>query len=163
MVINGKAVPDKVCFTGKGRESTFLNVTVNGRPGESVTIIEPGLTERNAHIFDGLSSGELSLNQAFLMAAPWLYDEETTGSEYKRKKRAVLEYWGHRCANCEKPVSFSSCHLDHHLPRSKGYLLVDGNMVILCPRCNTEAVGRGPAAGTRTHEPMVGPDFYPQK
>lgn len=28
---------------------------------------------------------------------------------------------------------------------------------------NTEAVGRGPAAWTRTHEPLVGPDFAPKK
>lgn len=30
-------------------------------------------------------------------------------------------------------------------------------------KANNEGVGRGAAAGTRTHQPLVGPDFEPQK
>lgn len=51
----------------------------------------------------------------------------------KETKNKVWERDGHRCIICHSPFAMPSCHF---IPRSKGGLGIEQNIVTLCARCH---------------------------
>jgi hypothetical protein len=67
------------------------------------------------------------------------FDHQIDGTELLPKRQTktrfrarIFAQWGHLCAYCADPADT----LDHVLPRSRGGLTVEENLVPACRRCN---------------------------
>lgn len=49
-----------------------------------------------------------------------------------------------RCVYCRLPLEYAACTLDHVLPRSRGGVTADENLVLCCMPCNNRKGNRTP-------------------
>ena len=57
-------------------------------------------------------------------------------SERKRRRLALLEASGWRCAYCSRALKLRTATVDHVVPKSRGGANVRANKVAACKQCN---------------------------
>ena len=58
--------------------------------------------------------------------------------------RQIYNLYDGTCQYCLKPVKYSLATKDHHVPKSKGGVNYDSNIVLACKKCNNKKAARFP-------------------
>lgn len=69
--------------------------------------------------------------------------EKLTDSEkWKKRKMEMLYKFNFKCFYCLGKIDLQNLHIDHYIPKSKGGIDKDENLVASCIKCNLSKNGK---------------------
>lgn len=67
--------------------------------------------------------------------------------------RQIFNLYDKTCQYCHKVIKFSEATKDHFIPKSKGGVNFDSNIVLSCKKCNNKKASRFPYFDSKGQEP----------
>ena len=145
----GGRTPSKIVVEYKPDCKVTTRIYPNG---DKLIIEEPGITVDNGWIYALLRQHDAPIEAYCRIQNHLAYQplgpcrlRSTDPNRLSEVRRHAFDIFKGRCAKCDKDALVYGFHIDHHLPKSKGYALTRTNAVLLCPSCNSSKRAKLPS------------------